>query len=555
MSAAVPADSAVDFALSRPPPPQRGPSAAPGALRASLYASRLYRLTLLGSAPAGLAVHPPDPWPGDAATGDRLFQGRYRFAGHEVTSLARPIWLPPRIDAAWLEAMHGFDWLRHFKAAGGEAARRHARTLVADWIRHCGRWRPGVWDAAVVGRRVTAWIAAAGFLLHGADLRWRTAFFASLAVQERHLARVARREATGARRVAALSGLLHARVCLGRGNRRIRRAVDMIVRECGRQILPDGGHVDRSPARHCGVLADLAGCRALLAAAGRTAPAPLNAAVERMASVLRALCHGDGGLAAFNDSGENAVPDAAAVLHAAGATAKPLVSARDMGFQRLAAGRSVLIVDTGRAAGTTADHAGTTAFEMSVGPHRLIVNCGPHTGRDAAWAEALRCTAAHSTLVLADTSLDPAAPVECVRRGGDGATWLDMVQHGYARRFGFVHQRRLYLAASGTDVRGEDILSPAPDAAPKGPQPFAVRFHLHPTVTASLEASGRTALLRLADGTVWRMLVSGGSLAINLSVYFADGFTCRHNEQAVIAGVSGLSGVTVKWSLKRVGGP
>ena len=206
MSAAVPADSAVDFALSRPPPPQRGPSAAPGALRASLYASRLYRLTLLGSAPAGLAVHPPDPWPGDAATGDRLFQGRYRFAGHEVTSLARPIWLPPRIDAAWLEAMHGFDWLRHFKAAGGEAARRHARTLVADWIRHCGRWRPGVWDAAVVGRRVTAWIAAAGFLLHGADLRWRTAFFASLAVQERHLARVARREATGARRVAALSG-------------------------------------------------------------------------------------------------------------------------------------------------------------------------------------------------------------------------------------------------------------------------------------------------------------------------------------------------------------
>lgn len=536
-------------------PRRAAPSAAAGAgargLRAAFYASPLYGLTLVGRSPRGLALAPPDPWPGDAAAGDRLFQGRYRFAGHETASPTGPLWTPPGTSAAWLDAMHGFDWLRHFRASGGEMARRHARALVASWIAECGGgWRPGAWDAAVTGRRIAAWAAGAGFLLNGADAAWRGAFLASLGVQARHLARTAQSETAGARRISSLRGLLYAHLCLGMGARAARRTAQALERECERQALPEGGHIDRSPARHCLVLADLVDCRGLLKAAGAPVPSALGAAIDRMAPVLAALRHGDGGLAAFNDSAETVFPDPAAVLKAA-AGAAPRAAVGDSGFQRLAAGRTVIIADAASAAGAESDHAGVSAFEMSIGAHRLIVNCGPHGGRGPEWADALRRTAAHSTLVLDDASIDGAAEATCERHAEGGAVWLGIVHRGYERRFGYTHRRRLYLSPDGGDLRGEDALLPTPGAGAPAPRRFVVRFHLHPSAAASPTRDGRAAALRLPGGARWNLRVNGGGLAIVPSVYFADGHVCRRNEQAVVAGVCAPEGVTVKWAIKR----
>ena len=528
-----------------------GAGAGARGLRAAFYASPLYGLTLFGRAPRRLALLPPDPWPGDAAAGDRLFQGRYRFAGHETASPTGPVWAPPGVSAAWLDAMHGFDWLRHFKASGGEMARRHARALVADWIRECGGgWRPGAWDAAVTGRRIAAWTSCAGFLLSGADARWRSAFLANLGVQARHLARAARSETAGAPRISALRGLLHAHLCLGMGERLARRTAGALGDECERQALPEGGHIDRSPARHCLVLADLVDCRGLLRAAGAPVPAALGAAIDRMAPVLAALRHGDGGLAAFNDTAESVFPDPAAVLKAAAGTAAR-AAAGDSGFQRLAAGRTVVIVDAASAAGAESDHAGVSSFEMSVGAHRLIVNCGPHLGRGPEWADALRRTAAHSTLVLDDANIDAAAETTCERHAEGGAVWLSIAHRGYERRFGYIHRRRLYLSADGADLRGEDALLPAPGGRAPSPRRFAVRFHLHPSAAVSPTRDGRTAALRLPGGSRWTLRVSGGGLAVVPSVYFADDCARRRNEQAVVAGVCNAEGATVKWALRR----
>ena len=41
---------------------------------------------------------------------------------------------------------------------------------------------------------------------------------------------------------------------------------------------------------------------------------------------------------------------------------------------------------------------------MSIGRDRLIVNCGAAPAAEADWRDALRATAAHSTLVLAETN-------------------------------------------------------------------------------------------------------------------------------------------------------
>jgi uncharacterized heparinase superfamily protein len=158
--------------------------------------------------------------------------------------------------------------------------------------------------------------------------------------------------------------------------------------------------------------------------------------------------------------------------------------------------------------------ASTLAFEMSDGPHRVVVNCGGDRGAAGklpqAFANALRASAAHSTLVLADSNStaihDDGAlgrgvgVVELVRREEEGGSFLDASHDGYARRYGFVHRRHLYVSVDGRELRGEDVLDPVPAArhqAADGPVDAAIRFHLAPSVEVSPGGDGKGALLRL----------------------------------------------------------
>ena len=98
-----------------------------------------------------------------------------------------------------------------------------------------------------------------------------------------------------------------------------------------------------------------------------------------MAGALRALRHGDGGLALFNGTKEGLPSLIELVLSQAGRGGRGPSSLPDGGFQRLQAGRSVVIADCGAPPPPGADrhaHAGTLSMELSIGRDRMIVNCG-----------------------------------------------------------------------------------------------------------------------------------------------------------------------------------
>ena len=89
--------------------------------------------------------------------------------------------------------------------------------------------------------------------------------------------------------------------------------------------------------------------------------------------------HGDGGLALFNGSKEETPPLIDLVLTQAGRGGRGPSALTEGGFQRLQAGRSVLLVDCGAPPPPGVDrnaHAGTLSMELSIGRDRLIVNCG-----------------------------------------------------------------------------------------------------------------------------------------------------------------------------------
>ena len=218
---------------------------------------------------------------------------------------------------------------------------------------------------------------------------------------------------------------------------------------------------------------------------------------------------------------------------------------------------SVVIVDCGAPPPPGVDryaHAGTLSMELSVGRDRMIVNCGAFPAGNPEWRDATRATAAHSTLVIADVNSSELKPeglgrrpitVEAQRQEANGAHWLEASHDGWKKLFGAVHRRRLYLAESGEDVRGEDAVE-----APT-PQPFTLRFHLHPDVNASLQQDGEAVLLRLRSGGGWRLRADGARMSLEESIYLG-GPEPRRSEQVVLTGFAD-GPQQVKWAISKVG--
>jgi uncharacterized heparinase superfamily protein len=531
------------------------------------FGNPLYSMMLGFSGPRDLALVPPDVWPGDGERGAAMIVGRYHFAGQTVQT-ENPLLLPPGVGTEFLAGLHGCEWLRDLRAVGTDAARRHARLLVASWVERHDRWQELAWRPDVLGRRLASWLGTHDFFCSSADDLFRARVFASLTRQVRHLGRVLPGELTGAALIAAAKGLLYGSLALPEGEGRHLQALRLIEKEVARQVLPDGGHVQRCPSIHLAVLRDLVDVRGCLAAARIAIPEALQHAIDRMAPALRFFRHGDGALALFNGGQEGDADLIEAVLTLADARGRPLRSARHSGFERVLAGRTLVIMDAGAPPPAGFDdraHAGPLSFELSVGRERMIVNCGAslESGSEEAlaWRRALRGTAAHSTLTLGDSNAFTLADdggirrrpdeVTVERQEADGAFLIEASHDGYAPTWGLTHLRRLYVAAGGDDIRGEDALSAAEPVT--AGLPFAVRFHLHPSVQASVIQNGAVALLRTASGAGFRLRASGGHLAIEESIYAGQGEDRRRSAQIVVAGTTGpgTAAAVVKWALRR----
>lgn len=511
-------------------------------LAAAAYGSPFYRKILgRGRAPANFGFALPDRWPGDAKAGQLLIGRRELFDSAVATTLTGN-W------RGFPAAEHG--WLRDLRAVGNAAARERARVLLTEWLDGSGEnWHETAWSPAVMGERIANWISFRDF--YAPDNKGDAALMARLAAsamrQTRHLLHVLPSAFTGRDNVAAVRGLIYSCLAMPDSDgRRLGFSLDLLRRQAMAEVLSDGGHISRDPVRHLRALRWMIDIREALTTSRIAVPDELSSAIIRMAPALRVLRHGDGRLALFNGGSEgngenNEVSECGnvgieAVLNAAGAKRRALRRLEITGYERITAGRSLLLVDTGEPPPAPYDdtaHAGFLSFEFSYGRERVIVNCGAmvtdgRSGCDNArvmdpWRAAMSATAAHSTVTVADTNAceikqdgglgTSAITVMGQRYEQNRAACLDAWHDGYLARLGIHHHRRFILSADGEELSGYDTLSGT------GGMPFTLRWHIHPTVQVSAAGEGQSVLLRTPSGIGWRLRAEGALLSIESSVY------------------------------------
>ncbi|MBR0935242.1 heparinase II/III family protein [Bradyrhizobium jicamae] len=518
-----------------------------------------------------LIIAPHDLRTADATRAAEIYAGRFVFAGKIVTCHGRSIFdlEPPSED--WEAALLGFGWLRHLRAADTALTRANARSLVDDWISNQARKRPLEHRADVRARRVISLLSQAPLVLGDTDGKFYRKYLRGLGREIRYL-RYSTLDNDGVPRLQVLIALCYASLCLANQARNIKTTSRKLSDELQRQILPDGGHISRNPGALVELLSDLLPLRQTFAARNIPPPPALLNAIDRMMPMLRFFRHGDGSFALFNGM-STAPSDLVATLLAYDDThGVPMANMPHTGFQRIDAGASTVIIDTGPPPPPSVSqdaHAGSLSFEFSSGVNRIVVNCGmPSTGRDN-WRPFARTTAAHSTLTYHEASscqfvelsamkrLLRGAPitsgpgkVESHREAIPDGDMLTTSHDGYLSRFGIIHRRVLMISQDGTRLEGADSPSPAPGGRIKGDADFVLRFHLHPSVKASRLSDARGVMLVLPNRDVWTFEAVDDKVDLEDSVFLAGNDGPRRTSQIVIR-QDARQASSVRWSFVR----
>ncbi len=540
-------------------------------LRRGMMGTGRGRMHVSGAAPERLLLAPPDLHTPDPTVAQEIYAGTFHFAGKTLDAAGSNPFALTAPSPQFARELHAFGWLRHLGASGDPLSATNAQALVKDWIDANPRPRDALqWDAVTTAQRLVSWLCHSVLIVEKADLASYRLFLKSVGYHIRYLRGVAPLSPEGMPRLMCLAAVAYAEICVAaRGT--VRTAQKSLDNELSRQILADGGHVSRNPAVLADLLALLLPLRQSFVRIGQAPSVELVSAIDRMMPALRFYRLGDGSIARFNGAGHTPQSLISTVLRYDDVMGAVPTTAPYSGYQRLDAGGTVVLVDTGKPppAELSADaHAGALSLEMSSGEFPLVVNCGiPVLGNPSARLAA-HSTAAHSTATLNDTSScrfvpenrrDPASPVyiaagplrlEAQRRAGEGGDTVAASHDGYMRQFGVVHERQLHLSADGRTLAGIDRFHEpaAKKAKAASPNTFAIRFHLHPSVEARTFDNGLA--LRCPDGTLWSFLCEAVAPQIEESVYFAVAAGGRRSRQIVLRGTT-TETPEVRWSFIR----
>lgn len=480
--------------------------------------------------------------PTDRETILEMMQGRYLLASKLVDTHGVSPFSIEVVHDDWLEDLHAFAWLRHFRDARSDEERRFARTLALDWIGREGSFDRETWAPSLCARRVLNWLRHFNILVDGASMEQTATITRSLSTQIQSLKLRGTLASNPVDALLAALALVGVALCNDRGDAEVAGRVRRVHRLLDDQIDDDGLHRSRCAKIQVQILVELITVRQALSRSHEQLGNEFTEMLDSMHRALDAISLGTGEPGYFNGTGQ--MPHDLIVAVQAQNPARARATGVAGGYGRLIAGRSIVVADSGLVPSpefSRIAHAGALAFEFSHGRDLVVGNCGPAPAgleRDAALFRQGIAHSAPTINALSAAQVVQGGPLagRLISIGRDPEIRADETEqslhlktHGYEDRFGVTIERRMTLLAEGKTLVGQDRLVPKRNH-PSGA--CAVRFHLaHQT-----EVTDGDDLLRLKlnSGAVWTFLWEGAEMKIEDSVRQSAYFGFHRTKQIVL---------------------
>ena len=472
---------------------------------------------------------------------------RFCFLNHAVDLSERTGWHEPRLSQLWRYHLHYFDYVSDLLVWGCTGQQTPAyeafRALVNSWIHSNQKITGDGWHPFTISVRVVNWLHAASVFESQLkeDDAFRQRLLGSLYGQAQVLSTDLELDVRGDHLLKNLRAMLWVGVAFEGAEPAtwFQRALGLLQQELSEQVLPDGGHFQRSPGYHLVVLKDCLEIGIWLRRNRNGSPPWLDDAVRRMLDYLVAILPSNRQIPLLKDTAWDAAP-APHDLLAAGAIyfgdpsykrnpqtgLYPFLLFDRAGWEKfrawssnyeprvsLALGDSnhyvmrdegsgeYLILDAGKPCPDYVPahaQADLLTYELSIDGQRVVVDSGVYEYTAGAWRDFFRSTRAHNTVEVAgENQSEVWSSFLVARRARPGHVfWQESrdcvmfqgAHDGYTRLPVPVKHRRTLI------WRRNHFWLVVDELSGKGQAVAASYIHLHPNL-----------LLEKVEDSVWRI--------------------------------------------------
>jgi uncharacterized heparinase superfamily protein len=453
-------------------------------------------------------------WQGVASRLSDFESGQFTFLNQKI-ALPEPDWNKRYISHLWNYQLHYQDYVvwaaRAWVENDDALAWLRARQLIESWSTKARIGISDGWDAYPTSLRIVHWLYAYALVAERDSdkeflQRWRTNIYWQLDFLYWHLEKhLLANHLFKNIKALVIGGLFFA--ADKRGQRWLRAGERWLARELEEQVLPDGGHYERTPMYHAQTLSDALECYALLICAGRVSvDGTMRQRILQMADFLEALSYSDGTLALFNDSANTLETRPQPLLESVRRICGERNHSRPTSFAESGYygwqspdGREKIVVDAGEPSvsyNTAHAHCDMLSYELWLNGAPFIVDSGIHGYGGDEFREYCRSTRAHNTMMLDNIEQ---SEVWGTFRMARRAKLISAVAESEVEQWRFTGEYKDFTGSSALyrrqitrsqdkswEVRDKVSLQPGE----KGLPVIRSFIHLHPAVKAEKENNG-----------------------------------------------------------------
>lgn len=355
-----------------------------------------------------------------AADARRMIEtGEFRFLNLTNDAAKRMFWSSKAMPRLWVYHLNYFDFVNIDLARPEDRhILRKASFLITEWWEQNSTGAEVGWEPYPLSLRIVNWLK---FLLRNIgslnEIGEKVAvaeILSSLGRQVLMLERTLEFHLRANHLLKNIKALMFAGALLETkdSNRWWTKGGDLLGSQLKEQILPDGGHFERSTMYHAEVLSDLLDLENLASASCRHLEfaSILSESIRRMADFLEAMLHPDGRISLFNDSAFGVAHEPQELLSRAGRDCKAFSEAETgirilphTGYAviREPESGSCLVFDCGPVGPDDQPghaHCDVLSYELSLDGQRVVVDTGVSAYEPGLERQYERSTAAHNTV-------------------------------------------------------------------------------------------------------------------------------------------------------------
>ena len=507
------------------------------------FKNPFYNLFLEKSANSDIFFIPQNLWTGNPDNGRKITDGFLSFH-NETNTFNLNTWKKNKSSKLWNQKLHSFQWIDDVKDLGTNKARIFLRKNILRWIELHNRWDPQNWDFIILSKRICNLLGNISFFYETADEDFQKVFTKSLNKQAIHLLTSSEIKIKSEERIFIPKAIILSSLCFTNMKVKLELGLKILTEILTSEILDDGMHFSRSPSKHLFFLKNLIDIKNYLGLSGHSIPRGLNEIIARMGMILKFFKINNNELAIFNEFDHIDGNQISEVIKRANTKLRIPYSLNHASFKRISDNKLIFIMDCGSPP-KKKTYAGSLSFEFSHFGEKLVVNSGSPFVNDKKWTEAMRSTAAHSTVSIDDVNSSDifyesdtntrVAKVWSEILFDNNCYWINSAHSGYKDIFGIIHNRKIHIDSEKLIIRGQDYFSKPTKHLINIPKKMFIRFHIHPDVKLNVTTSKKKVFLQLKNNMAWEFICSEAKIKLKEGIYLGTKKTIQKNSHILIS--------------------